>query len=729
MSAPLDEVMRRFLAPALTFCILIGSAPLVRLQQSRTSQQSDDVIRVKSSLVQTDVMVFDAQGHFVEGLKKDQFELRIDGKPQPISFFERVKTGEIDEEAQLAAARGGAAGPDSRSNQQRVVPLDRGRTIFFFVDDLHLAAANVKNVRDTLLSFIDRDIGQNDEAAVTSASGQIGFLGQVTGDKAVLRAAVGRLKTRSTIVRDFDRPPMSELQAQAVLRNDLDVRNYFVERVLADNPGLPRQAAEDLVQRRAQSLLEQTAAVTTNSLAGLNNVVRAAGEFPGRKLLFFLSDGFLTDDQTSNVSQTMRRISDAAAKGGVVIYSVDARGLTGGTGDATQVSGIDAGGRLSRLSGSSEIISTQQALVALAADSGGRSLLNTNALSTAFSDAVSETSIYYLLAWQPSDQERNGKYRRIEVSVVGRPDLSIRVRRGFIDSAGPANAGDTSVKRPSQPRTVSEDLQDAIQARSLLTSLPTSLFVSYVSRTNGGISVTASTEIDPTAMAFTAVNGQQVAKLDVAGIVFSDEGKSVASFKTQLDVRPPAAGKPTNERGVVYNYATRLTPGLYQIRVAARDGSSGKMGSAVQWLEVPDLSTHRLYLSSIMLGERKPSSDDAQTTPEAAVGVFMSVARRFARNSRLRFVTQIYNAFRGSGGDQSPDVALQVQVFRDGQPVLTTALSKVQTLGVPDMTRLPYVAEIPLDTMPAGRYVLLVTVIDRIAKASATQRVRFEITS
>src|SRR5207302_6422949 len=105
--------------------------------QKERPQQPEEVIRVYTDLVQTDVMVFDKQGRFVNGLKREDFALSIDGKPQPIEFFDRVSAGSADEEQQLAAARGG-----SRSNQKVAgpVPLDRGRAIFFYVDDFHLSA-------------------------------------------------------------------------------------------------------------------------------------------------------------------------------------------------------------------------------------------------------------------------------------------------------------------------------------------------------------------------------------------------------------------------------------------------------------------------------------------------------------------------------------------------------------------------------------------------------------
>jgi hypothetical protein len=164
--------------------------------------------------------------------------------------------------------------------------------------------------------------------------------------------------------------------------------------------------------------------------------------------------------------------------------------------------------------------------------------------------------------------------------------------------------------------------------------------------------------------------------------------------------------------------------------VAARDAKSGRIGTAMQWVEIPDLKTKRLTLSSLMVGEMTADSLAAQAAESKSGAISqaqLNVARRFARTSRLRFVTFIYNATRGASGTTPPDVAIQVQVLRDNQPVLTTALRKVSTEGLTDLARLPYAAEIPLANMSAGRYVLQVLAIDRAAKTSATQRLRFDI--
>ena len=142
---------------AIFFTAVCTSALSATAQQPQN--QNPDVIRVTTSLVQTDVMVFDKDGKFVDDLKREQFVLKVDGKPREISFFERVQAGSSTEEAQLAAARGAAG------NAGAPVPLDRGRTVFFFIDDLHLSAESAHHTRKLLTHFVDREMGQNDQVA------------------------------------------------------------------------------------------------------------------------------------------------------------------------------------------------------------------------------------------------------------------------------------------------------------------------------------------------------------------------------------------------------------------------------------------------------------------------------------------------------------------------------------------------------------------------------------
>ncbi|HWW77488.1 MAG TPA: hypothetical protein VNZ44_18950, partial [Pyrinomonadaceae bacterium] len=105
--------------------------------------------------------------------------------------------------------------------------------------------------------------------------------------------------------------------------------------------------------------------------------------------------------------------------------------------------------------------------------------------------------------------------------------------------------------------------------------------------------------------------------------------------------------------------------------------------------------------------------------------VLLSVGRRFRRTSFIRFLTFVYNAAPAEA--QQPDVALQIQIFRDDQPVFTAPLTKLRAEGILDTTHVPYMAELSLTDFPAGRYALQITAIDRAAKTSASQRANFVI--
>src|SRR5215213_10691843 len=385
-------------ARTLSLCLLLtwsSAAAQTTQTQTPTPQKSpDEVVRVYTELVQTDVMVFDKQGRFVDGLTKDNFELRIDGKPREIQAFEKITAGS-DEESQLAAARGATT-----LNLKRPVPLDRGRIVFFYVDDFHIDTAGLTAAKKVITAFIDKEMGQNDQAAIASATGQIGFLQQLTDDRRILRLALDRLSARAYSVQDADRPPMSDYHAMLIERLDREVLEYFVSETLRQNPGLSRDAAAAIVRGRAQSSQSQAARLNQNTMAGLERLVRSARNLPGRKVLFFLSGGFLIENRRGDTVSELRDITNAAARSGVVIYSMDTRGLVASLQDASTEKPVDPTGRL-LLSNHQELAASQDGLNALAADTGGKAIFNTNDLKKGLAPAIKETSTYYLLAWKP----------------------------------------------------------------------------------------------------------------------------------------------------------------------------------------------------------------------------------------------------------------------------------------------------------------------------------------
>ncbi len=723
------RVARWIIRPLLLLMSCFVSAPFTVAQ--RPSTQNEDVVKVNTALVQTDFMVFDKQGSFVDGLKRDQFTLKVEGKSREITFFDRVAAGSRNEEAQLAAARGLTAG-----GKTTAVPLDRGRVVMFFLDDLHLSLSSVKRAKELLKRFVDREMGQNDLAEIVSTSGQLGFLQQLTDNQTVLDTAIDRLQFRElTVATTTETPPMTEYLAQKVEQRDSDALDYYVDAILKENPMIPRETAAQMVQDRARRILQEVSSITTRSMSTLKNWLQQTSSIPGRKLVFFISDGFLIDRIYSNNDDRLFDITSSAARSSTVIYSIDARGLSTGTPDASALVPVDTSGRLFRAQGG-ELAASQEALTVLAADTGGRALLNSNDLSAALMRGLKETSIYYLVAWRPdNDEQRNPKYRRIEISIAGHPDWMVRFRRasGTLELEQAANSKPPPV---SDPNVAAARITNLLRAPLPENSLPVAITLNFLDTAESGMSLTASIDVRTTSLALESVNGITTGIVDLGGAVLNDQGKSVSTFNKRFTIRGPAdptIAKPPEH--VLYNHLASIKPGLYQVRVAALDAQRGTSGSAHAWIEIPDLQSKNLTLSTLIVGEGKENTatatgGNADNAPNSSPinKVALNVRHLFAQSSYLRFFTYVYNAAHGAdAATTGPDLAVQVQVFRDNEPVVTTPLHTIVTEGMNDLQRIPYAADVSLSNLSPGAYVLRVTVIDRRAKASATQKFSFQI--
>lgn len=718
----------------LIACSLIAFVTSADGQENKRqipSERDDEVVRIRTDLAQTGVMVFDKQGRFVDGLQREQFELSVDGTPQPISFFEQVKAGSRDEETQLAASRGGATG--SSVPEAPSAPGDRGRTIIFFIDDVHLSLDSLGRTRQMLKRFIDVEMGQNDLVAIVSASGQIGFLQQFMDNKAVLRAALARLSHHPLNVRGMsgESAPMTEYMALTIERNgDPRVFLFYVNECLRiAPPRYQRRSCEVEVINRARLILLQTASAISNTYDSLESLMRSSAQLPGRKLVFFISDGFLLDTgpRNSDPRGKLNQITDTAQRNGIVIYTIDARGLISGQLDATNSMPFDANGRLDSAS-LREIAASQDALHALAADTGGRALRNQNAFDPWINKILEETSNYYLLAWRPNDAAQAGNgFHDTKVSIIGRPDLTVRLPRGFLTtntetpSTGKTKPQDEAVKSPPQ------ELREALGAFYPRRQVPTTLSVTYLDTPEHGPVLTASMQVADNGLTFEGLDGKQTAVVDVAGVVLNDKGKQAGSFQTRLNINSPASDALSSQRSnTIYNYRVPLAPGLYQTRVVARDNKSGHVGSATQWIEIPDLTLRRLNLSSLLVGIQEVEATGTKSEKTALPQVQSSVDHHFAKNSRLRFMLFIYNVARGASGNARPDVALQAQLLRGDQSIFTAPLRKIN-IREKDAARIPYEGEIPLNSISAGRYILQVTVKDRIAGTSAMQQTNITV--
>jgi hypothetical protein len=375
----------------------------------------------------------------------------------------------------------------------------------------------------------------------------------------------------------------------------------------------------------------------------------------------------------------------------------------------------------------------------LAADTGGKAVFNTNSLGPGLGRALKETSTYYLLAWKPErDTPQASKFRRIEVKVVGKPDLTVLVRRGFFDKEPEPNRAQAkkdskSESAPKEPDKDPAQTADAALRKVLLApypdrDIPVSLSLSYLNTPDKGPMLSAAMQVPNEFLSYEPANGKQTAVVTVLGTVLDDRGRGGAGFKNRITIEAPTPEAAKDGRDLTYGYPVYLGPGLYQVRVGVRDEKTGRAGSAHAWIEIPSLVPGQVALSSLLLGLR---AQPAASTPSVTANVppdavNLSITHNFSANGYLRFMVFVYNAALAAT-DSKPDVAVQVQVVRDDLPVVTAALRKVAVAEATDLARIPYAAEVSLNGLPTGRYRLQVTVVDRVAKKSATQQTRFEI--
>jgi VWFA-related protein len=542
----------------------------------KPTDSSDDVIRIETNLVQTDVTVVDKKGRVVTGLKPNQFELRVDSKAQPLSFVEEVITGGVAEETQLKSAREGKVS-DAPAPPPRV-ESDRRPLIFFFVDDVHLAAEGWARARSLLLNFVDHQMQPNDRVAFVSASGQIGFLQQLTDNKSVLREAISRLKPRYNPEATASKVTISEADANLVANHsDQGLFNYLVAATMREFQMQDPISAATMVKNRVQQVDQQGRLAELATLAALENLIRSTEPLPGRKVIFFVSDGFIADLKRSNGAEIMRRIAKRSASTGAVIYSLDTRAPSLGSGaDVSRNEYPDFG------SGTAwrtvvENKAPQEPLETLADLTGGRSYLNANTLRAGVSEALGENSAYYLLGWRPDREQEPGR-STIQVVVIGRPDLKVRTRRNYFDFSKPQPSNTEAATATS----ADDQLKLALGSLYPRRDVPTAVSA-LVGTTSQHIGVEVSMTIDAAMLTLKNEDGKESAIVDVLGAAIDDRGVC-STFRQKLEI--PRAVL-THDRFVKWKQFLPLPAGLYQVRVAVRDRRSARLGSAMTWLEIP----------------------------------------------------------------------------------------------------------------------------------------------
>ena len=694
------------------------------IAQRSTPSPGDDVVRTNIELVQTDIGVFDKNGKFVDSLKPEQFLLSVNGRKRPLALISRMSSGSSLEVEQLTAARGGPSLSTTRLRKPPTPVTSSGRIIFFFVDDIHLNLDGLSRSRKALLQFVEKQMGQDDQVAVVTTSGQVGFLQQLTDNRVMLRAAIERLSNKRRPDEYAGKTKISEHTASQVQ----DAHNgtlfaYLMDSVKVeygmglgalrgDHGNDSAGQARRMLRNRIRSIGIQNRADTAATLSALRHLLQSSASLTGRKLIFFLSDGFVIDPRGSNALEVLKQLTALAARSGAVIYSMDTRGTAiESRVDASRNEFADMSSRQTGMA-LGEAFAPREPLSTLAEDTGGRAIFNSNSIEEALDQAVTETSEYYVLAWRPdTEDERDGK-ARVDVSIEGRPDLRVRLRRRYFASS-PTKKDRNAASTKGAPEA---QLLLALGSLYPTRSLPTSLSVGFTRNSQSEFTLQASMQIERAALYAAALDGQKT-EIDVIGAAIDDRGL-VYSFKQVLTVTQDGKAEPN----VVWGQQLKVQPGLYQVRVAVRDRQTGRSGSANQWIEIPRPEQNRLSMSSLFLGERVGVVEPGG--PQGPKPIRVDVDHRFQRTSVLRFQTYVYDASQLSG---TPDVWIQGQIMRGAQQVFALAPSRIPPEVSKDHQQIPYWTEISLNQLTPGNYTLQVLVTDRATNHNASQTISFSV--
>ena len=722
--------MKKLIA-SLVFVFLCG-LPVLSQTATPTPKPADDdeVVKISTTLIQIDVTVTDKDGKVVKDLKPEDFEVYENGKKQEITNFSFVSVDDATKQTLVKSKE-----KDKLSIPLPPVPVKPEqvrRTIALVVDDLGLSFESIYQVRRALRKFVDQQMQPDDLVAVIRTGSGMGALQQFTNDKRQLYAAIENIKWNAygragiSAFAPLEATPLETAKAngQPVTEEDLEEEQKTI--------------------RDFDSFREDLFSVGT--LGAINFIVRGLGELPGRKSIMLFSDGFTICSNSnlegcSSVLDKLKKLTDLSNRASVAIYSFDARGLQyTGTTAADNTNNVSPE-RIQQLSSSrsDQIFQTQEGLAYLSRETGGRTYFNSNDMNKGLDKALEDQKGYYLIGYQPDSETfdpKTQRYNKLQIKVI-RKNTDVRYRSGFF------GISDEQIKRPVI-QTASQQLATALTSPFGVNDIALRLNTLYGNDAKQGNFVSSFLHVNARDLKFTdEADGSKKVVFDVLAVNFGANGAPEAQVsKTYtLNVKGEAYQKLISQ-GFVYTFIFPIKkPGAYQYRVAIRDAQTQKIGSANQFIEVPNLKKNRLTLSGLVLenltaeqwqksftnlpnaGDKPAAKLENTNDPLAATSL-----RRFKRGTILRYGYEVYNAKLAA---QKPSLLTQIRIFRDGKMIFEGKQLPLELFGQTDFERIKTTGAINLtDGMPAGDYVLQIIVTDALAKEKskiATQFVQFEV--
>jgi len=671
------------------------------------AQQPPETPKFTSSttLVVEMVTVKDKNGNIVEGLSAKDFTVTEDGKPQAIAFCEFQKLDEapsasaaVTAAAPASEPAGGAALPtvhqiaperpgDIRYRDRRLVALYFDMTAMPPPDQLRALVAARKFIRTQMTA---PDL----VALMKFTAGSVQVLQDFTADRDLLDKAIEKMVVGEG--QGFDEA--------------------------ADD-----ESAADTGSAFGQDDAEFNIFNTDRQLSALQTAVKMLGMLNEKKSLVYFASG-LRLNGVNNQAQLQATIN-AAVRANVSFYPVDARGLVAQAplGDAAQGSPGGSGmytGR-SALAAASNFQRSQDTMWGLAADTGGKALLDNNELSTGIVQAEQAISSYYIIGYYTTNTALDGRFRRIKIALTRELFSSLSYRQGYY--AGKQFSKFTTADKERQ-------LEDALMLGDPITELTIAMEVNYFQLNRAEYFVPVAVKIPGSELALARRGGAEHTRIDFIGEVKDEYGTTVTNVRDKVDLK--LSGQTASELAkhpVQYDTGFTLLPGTYTMKFLARDDETGRIGTYLTKFVIPNLNKEekRIPISSVVLSSQRMDLRDAvysagkaseQATAQS-VNPLVQEGQKLIPNvtrvfSKSRDMYVYLQAYERAAASTQPLVAF-VSFYRGQTKAFETPPLTVTSGLDPKSKAVPLRFSLALNRLPPGRYNCQVSVVDPSGQKAA----------
>jgi VWFA-related protein len=456
---------------------------------------------------------------------------------------------------------------------------------------------------------------------------------------------------------------------------------------------------------------------TDRRLEALRSVAERLSHVQQKKSLIYFSSGM---NRTGIENQSeLRAATNAAVRANLVIYTMDMRGLqaivAGGEAQNASLRGVSAYSGQSMMNALNSNFTTQETLVTLASDTGGRAFLDSNDFGKVFKSVQDDSSTYYMLGYHSTNPARDGRYRRITVKV-NVPGVKVDYRRGYY---APADYQHST--KEDKERQLEEQLASELPA----TDLPVYLGAAYFRLEGNKFSVPISLVVPGSQIPFVRSSDRDRATLDVIGIITDKDRGPVTSIRDTVKLAVDTSNE-VRKKNVQYNTAVALTSGKYHVKFVMRENQTGRMGSFETDLEVPDFHSQPLKMSSIVLANQlRTAQKTAAPNPLIREGqeIIPNVTHVFSSAQHLLLYYEVYDPgrwntqrFSESGQNRSGiHLLTNVAFFRRKAEVFESSLVELTELNAHGRKAGIFQLDLPLSSLKPGFYTCQVNVIDDAA--------------